>query len=207
VLLLPLKIAIKVVSLLITGAIAYLVLTGFQVALASRASTNAADYHQSSAIVILGSPAPGGVPGMDFVSRLTTAAALYSVHLAPKVILTGVGGSTTSPDVIVAGRSWLANNGVPASAISSVASADAVGGLKSAAASLGANARVLIITDAIDLLWTKGAATSAGLAPTVVPAKGSKVALYSEIGRFAIQTTGVAAGRIIGDLRATWAAT
>jgi hypothetical protein len=187
--------------------IAYLVLSGIQVVLASRGSTNVVDYKPASAIVLLGAPSPGGVAGTHFLGRLQTTAKLFSGRLAPRVVITGSGGTAASQEVIKAGREWLIANGVSAGAISSIDSANAIDGLKGATASLGANTRVLVVTDAINLLWTKGAATSAGLIPTVVPAEGSKVPLYSQIVPFAIQTSGVAAGRLVGDLRTTWAAT
>jgi hypothetical protein len=100
----------------------------------------------------------------------------------------------------------LQQSGVPTSAITSLNATSGTDGLKQIAQTLGPEATTLIVTDAIDDLWTKGAATSAGLEPVVVPATGSKVGLYTEVGPFVRETSGVAAGRIIGDLRATWAA-
>ena len=203
----PIRVAMKVVSLLITAAIAYLVLSAVQVVLASRASASPSAYHDASAIVVLGAPAPGGTPGTDLTGRLDTAVALYGAHLSNRVLVTGSGGNAASAGVVQASSAWLAAHGVPSSAVGTVDSEDAIGGLKGAVTSLGHGASVLVVTDAIDVLWTKGAATSAGLMPQVVPASGSKVAIYTEIGPLARQTAGVAAGRIIGDLRATWAAT
>jgi uncharacterized SAM-binding protein YcdF (DUF218 family) len=203
----PLKVAMKVISLLITAAIAYLILSAVQVVLASRASTAASDYHRASAIVLLGAPAPGGTPGTDLTRRLETAASLYQAHLAGRVVVTGSGTAAASAEGVGAATTWLTSHGIPGGAIESVSSTDAVGGLKGAAATLGRGTTVLVVTDAIDALWTKGAAASAGLTPQIVPAADSKVTLYTEIGPLLRQTTGVAAGRIIGDLRATWAAT
>jgi uncharacterized SAM-binding protein YcdF (DUF218 family) len=201
-----LRVVRKLVSLLITAAIAYLILSGVQVVLASRASSSPSAYHRASAIVVLGASIANEPSKTAFTRRLTTAATLYAAHLSRRVIVTGTGDSEASQGVIDLASSWLESHGVPDTVITPVGATDAVGGLRGVDRSLGNGSTVLVVTNAIDDLWTKGAAASAGLSPQVVPAAGSKVAVYTEVAPLARQASGVAAGRIIGDLRATWAA-
>jgi hypothetical protein len=203
---LPFKIAIKVISLLITALVAYLVLSAVQVALASRATSNPADLHPSSAIVVDGPYEDSGALGSDLTDRLQTAGILYAAHLAPRVVVSLVGDPASRASATGAITTLLQQSGVPASAITPLSATSGTDGLKQIAQTLGPEATTLIVTDAIDVLWTKGAATSAGLEPVIVPATHSKVGLYTEVGPLVRETSGVAAGRIIGDLRATWAA-
>ncbi len=201
----PIKIAMKLLSLLFSVVVVYLAVTAVQVILASRASASPGAYPSAAAIVVLGASAPGGTPGQRYTDRLETGASLYGAHLASRVILTGDDPSGSSTSVTSAGATWLEGHGIPSGAVTTLPASSAVGGLRGVDATLPTGSTVLVVTDAIDVLWTRGAAKSAGLSANVVPAAQSKVAAYSEVGPLWRETSGVAVGRIIGDLRASWA--
>jgi hypothetical protein len=205
---LPLKIAIKLASLLFTALIAYLVLSAVQVVLASRASTDPGDLHRARAIAVDGPVARGSKLGTDLTARLSTAVSLVKADLAPRLIVVLVTPKGANPaPARAAATTYLERNGLSRAQITVSDSTSGTDGLRKIASELGGiDPKAIIVTDAIDVLWTKGAAASAGITPQIDPAAGSKVSLWQEIGPLARETSGVAAGRIIGDLRATWAA-
>ena len=47
---------------------------------------------------------------------------------------------------------------------------------------LGSRKQVIVVTDAVDALWTKDVASGDGLRPTVAPAVGSKKLFLEEFG-------------------------
>lgn len=206
VLLFPIKIAMKLFSLLMTAAVAYLVLSGIQVVLAAKGSTDPTQYRAASDIVVVAPYGAGGAIDSEVSARLESAGGLFVAHLAPTVLVALAGDPAEFDTARSAAAAVLSSSGVNVAAthfspVSAVSDA-----LPMVAASVGAGTSVIIVTDAINALWTKGDAVGLGFAPQIVPTSLSKVAVYSEIDALLRETTGVAAGRIIGDQRASWAA-
>jgi vancomycin permeability regulator SanA len=197
----PIKWAIKSVFMVIFGLVAYVVVSAVQVVMASGAAPAAT----AGAIVVPGSTAAGqGSPDADLVARLQGAVDLFKAKVAPTIVVVGP-ASTTGASVPSSAEGWLTSAGVPASAIRAVASSNA-SEFSAVAATIGTSAPVIIVTDAVDALWSRSAAAAAGLQASVAAAPGSKVAVVNEVGSLIREATGIAAGRIIGYHNASWAA-
>jgi uncharacterized SAM-binding protein YcdF (DUF218 family) len=206
VLLAPVKLALRILRLAILAAAVYVVVSGVQVVEASHLPSAADAVDPASAIVVLGAPLVGREPGPDLTARLGQALALYRAHRAPQILLTDADSPPGAPSAADAGRAWLLGEGVSPSALRALRTGGAASGLAQAAQLLGAHARVVLVTDAIDALFAKGLAAGAGLDPEVSPATGSERSLLAESGPLWRQATAVAAGRIIGYGRVSWAA-
>lgn len=203
----PIKWAFKLAYFAVLAAVVYVVVSGFQVVSASHLPTAAGGVLPGArAIVVLGAPTDGSQPGTDLSARLEQALALYQARQAPTLFVVGAqaqGANGAEPQVMA---SWLETRGVPAQAVLQVTAPDAATGLSEVATQLGNGVKVVVVTDAIDALWTKGAASRDGLTAVVSPAIGSEKAFYEELGQLWRQATGVAVGRVIGYANAPWAA-
>ncbi len=202
----PIRWAFKLVYFAVLAAIVYVVVSGYQVVSASHLPTSATAVPRAQAIVVLGAPAVGTAPGPDYLARLEQALALYRAHEASEVVVTGSPALAGSSGEVAVGESWLAGSGVARSNLSSVVADDAASALVQVAAVLPARSTVIVVTDAIDALWTTGAGSKAGLVVHVSPAVGSEKAFYLELDQLWRQATGVAVGRLIGYVNTPWAA-
>lgn len=212
----PIRWTLKLVYFAVLAAAVYVVVSGFQVVTASHLPTSSTALEPARAIVVLGAPversAPAGpyVPGPDLTGRLEQALALYEAKLAPQILLTGapaepVAATTpTVPAVTAVAAGWLEGRGVPASSIEPLTASGAPAGVAAAASALARGTRVIVVTDAIDALWVKGAASRSGLVVQVSPAVGSERSVTSELGPLWRQATAVAVGRLIGYGRTSW---
>ena len=207
----PIKLAFRLVELLLGAVIVYLVVTAVQVAMAANVpsgSPAAASAPKAAAIVVLGAAQPAGKPSADAAARLAEARALYRAGRAPRLVVAQIEPLTGG--VVGDAANWLTAHGVPVDQAYRIFADDTATQLRLAAASLGAKpapARpipVLIVTDAVDALWTERAAAQDGLAATIVAPSGAAVSVH-EIGPLWRETSAVAAGRIIGFSRVTWA--
>jgi uncharacterized SAM-binding protein YcdF (DUF218 family) len=208
----PLSLLRRVPSLLILGALVYLVVSGVQVEKASRLPTAVDAIAPARAIVVLGAPAPGGTPGVTLLGRLQQALLLYKAQRAPQVLVSDptsasatAAATTATANPAQAAARWLESQGVPAHAVVTLPAGTAAAALQSTAALLGPGAHVIVVADAIDALWTTGAARAAGLQATVSPALGSEQPVYSEVIPLVKQAAGVAVGRVIGYGHTSWA--
>jgi uncharacterized SAM-binding protein YcdF (DUF218 family) len=186
----PIRLAFKLISLLVLLAIAYLIYSGVEVVRSSSATSNASALASASAIVVLPAPLAGTTPGPDLVARLTEAAALYRAGRAPTIVVSGPPKTATSPAGSAVARQWLIADGLPASAIVTVRATDAANGLSRAAAVLADRKKVIVVTDAIDALWTKDLAAADGLHSVVAPPPSSKKAFFTELGPLWRETSG-----------------
>jgi hypothetical protein len=112
--------------------------------------------------------------------------------------------STNGPGAVA--TRWLVNEGVPSSAVTSVTPTNDAGALADVSSIYGHGSNVIVVTDSIDALWTRGAASSTGLIAEVSSPSGSNKQFYDEFGPLWHQVTGVAVGRIIGYGRVGWSA-
>jgi len=194
----PIRFVFRIVSLLVLAAVAYLVYSGVEVVLASRATSDAEKIPSASAIVVLPAKVTGSSPGPDNLGRLTEVAALYAAHRAPTIVVAAPAATRTEPSGVTVARRWLVARGVPSAAILAVRATDSVIGLSRAAKLLGSRDQVIVVTDAIDALWTKDLAAGDHLKATIAPAVGSKKLILEEIGALWRESSAVAAGRVIG---------
>lgn len=201
----PIRWALRLPALLVVGAAVYVVASGVQVVTASRHTVEASGLQKAAAIVVLPAPLSGTSPSADLVDRLEEALSLSRAGVAPKVVVAGAPAHPGAPSPSAVARSWLVAHGVAASAILPLAAPTATATLAALPAVLGASAHIVAVTDGIDALFTRGAATGDGLKAVVAPAVGSTSLSASNFGSLWRQATGVAVGRIIGYSHVTWA--
>lgn len=200
----PIRLAIRLVSLVVTGAAVYLIVSGVQVVTASHLATNPSDVAPASAIVLVDGSTTSGSSSVDFDARLEWATRLFAAGRAPKVVVAESGpvGARGFASVARALRA----GGVPNSALVEVTSPGLVRAFSATEKRLGYHARVIVVTDAIDALWTEGAASGTGLRVEISSPPGSQKIVFSEIDQLWKQASGVAVGRVIGYPNTTWAA-
>lgn len=207
----PIRWALRLPSLIVLGAAGYVVASGVQVITASRQQVNAASVGRAAAIVVLPARPPSGTAAAasssssDLVDRLEEALQLYRSQVAPKLVVAGAPASPGDPSPAVTAERWLEARHVPAGSMLRLATATPTATLSAVAAILGTPARIVVVTDAMDALFTRGAAASDGLTAVVAPAVGSTGIKMSDLGPLWRQATGVAVGRVIGFAHATWA--
>jgi len=202
----PIRWTLRLASLVVFGAIVYVVVSGVQVVDASHLPTAVASVGPAQTIVVLGAPVAGSAPGAELSGRLQQALLLYEAKRAPTIIVTGPPAASGGSSVGSVSTAWLARQGVPRSKVMTVSASNAATGLSAVSEMLGHGAQVIVVTDAIDCLWTKGVASADGLVADISPAFGSEKTVFTEIGPLWRQATGVAAGRVVGYPRTTWAA-
>lgn len=196
----PIKWAIQLFSLLVLAAIVYSVICAVGVV---RAESQPAAPTDDTAIVVTGSALNGGAPSTDLDARLNAAVTLYRAKAAPKIVVAGPTPNGTS--ISAAAAAWLQGQSVPASAITQVSTSNATE-FANVAKAIGKGSSVVIVTDAVDARWSLDAAASVGLHPSASIVPGTKKFFISDIGSVIEESTGVAAGKIIGYDHAVWAA-
>lgn len=190
------KLAMRLLGLLVAAVTLYLAVTAVQVWLTSRRS----DPSTAQAIVVMGSAQYNGAPSPDLLARLRDAEDLYTRHLAPLVVTTGYKEASDRYTEAQASAIWLGANGVPPSAIIEAGGSDSWANLADAAAALrplGID-QVLLVTDGFHEARCLAIATDVGLQAEPVPAVGSPISAWASLPYFAKETVGVALGRIIG---------
>jgi uncharacterized SAM-binding protein YcdF (DUF218 family) len=201
----PARLISKLISLVVFAAVVYVVVCGVQVVNASRLSTAPDSVGPAVAIVVLGEPV-ARADSADLTSRLRQAALLYRSGRARKVLLTWYPPSPGEVGSRAHDTNWLEAHGIVASALVAREAPNAVGALSSAAKLFDRRGSVIVVTDAIDALWTQGAGSADGLTLQVSPPPSSKKFVFDELGPLLRESTGVAVGRVFGFGRAAWAA-
>ncbi len=208
--LLPLRIAQRVVSLLVSLAVVYLGFSAYQVVnYASGLAPSPATVARSGAIVLLGAPLKAGAPGPELQLRLGDALTLYQAKISPRIFVTGPRATVSgAPTVTGVSVRWLVVSGVPRSAIRVVVAADPHTALDVLGSRLGPGTKVAVVTDAVDAFFVEQLATGAGLVAQIFPTSDSQRSLPSLLGGFGSlwrETTAVALGRVVGYGRIGWA--
>jgi hypothetical protein len=146
----------------------------------------------------------GAGSGTDEPARLAEAHALVRAGLAPRLVFAANSQLSTALSTLAP---WISS--IPGFSLADeILADDAATQLRLAASTLGASpahpVHVIVVTDAVDALWTRHAAAEDGLAATIVAPAGLPVAVRS-LGPLLRETSAVAVGRIIGFGRVTWA--
>jgi hypothetical protein len=200
----PLKLAMRVISLLFTAMLAYFVISGIQVILAARLHEGTTHLHAASTIVVIGSSVDHNAPSKDLQGRLTEALDCYRAHLAPTIMVTGVAPSG-GPNVANFEVAWFEQNGVPKSALRpAIVAKNTATQLHQIGAALGSKRSAIIVTDALDAFWTAKVAAHDGITAQLAPAVSSEQAPYSHISTVLAQAGAIAVGRIVGFDRIFW---
>jgi uncharacterized SAM-binding protein YcdF (DUF218 family) len=198
----PIRLALKVVSLVVAAIVLYFAVTLVQVWLTSRQY----DAHRAGAIVVMGAAQYDGVPSPDLAARLDEALALYQDHDAPIIIVTG---GKEPGDVYTesqAGARYLESKGVPASAILQAGGDDSYRNISEAAPQLIAHgvATVLVATDPFHEDRSMAIVSSFKLTPSPTPTRDSPITGWSTVPYFLKEAAGVGLGRIIGFNHLEW---
>ena len=191
------RLAMKLVGLVVTGILIYLAVTATQVWLASRQN----DARNAQAIVVMGSAEYNGRPSPDLQSRLDHALDLWHKGLAPIIVVTGgsrPGDRFTESEV---SASYLTRRGVPKTGAVWSVDGNTTWQSLSAAASLLKHqgvSTVLLVSDPFHSARIDAIASQLGLTPYPSPTRTSPITGLSTVPYFAKETVGVAVGRIIG---------
>jgi hypothetical protein len=190
----PFKIVMKLASLVVTAAVVYFIVSGVQVVLGAKLPQGTKALKSAATILVLGSSTDQSPASADLVNRLEEGLNCFHAHLAPTLTVTGA-----------VAEAWLEQNGVLSSDIQITDGANTASQLHAVANKIGANQKVIIVTDAMDAYWVRGTAVHYRLLPQIAPALESERPFYDQIGTVLSQAGAVAVGRIIGFERATWA--
>jgi uncharacterized SAM-binding protein YcdF (DUF218 family) len=197
-LLAPIKLALKILGVILAVLLVYVGVTFVQVWLTSRAN----DPHPANAILVFGTAANYLTPAPDLEARLDRALQLYQAGLAPVVAVTGgkrPGDRYTEGQI---SATWLETqpNGVPKAAIvvgSGADSWDNVGTIAPALRARGVHS-VLVVTDPFHEDRAMAIASSYGFSPSATPSEHSPIGGPLELGYLIKESVEVAVGRIIG---------
>jgi hypothetical protein len=190
----PLKVMMKLTSLVVLALVVYLVVSGVQVILGARIPQGTKTLTPAATILVLGSSLDQSPLTADLSNRLQEGLKCFNDHLAPSITVTGAG--------MVA---QLELDGVAKKDIQMISGSNTAGQLQVAASDIGAGRKVIVVTDAIDAFWVRGTAVHYGLRPQIAPALSSERPFYDQLGRVLSQASAVAFGRVFGFERASWA--
>ena len=191
---------VRVVLAMVAVAVAYLVVTLFQVWQASRLD----QARPVQAIVVLGAAQYNGVPSPDLKSRLDHAYALWQRHLSDIIVVTGGKEPGDQFTEATAGANYLAARGVPqADILREVSGRNSWQSLESTAGFLEARGdrTVLLVSDPYHDKRIALMAGELGLRPYVSPTPNSPLGFRTTAYNFVKETGEVAVGRIIGFRR------
>jgi uncharacterized SAM-binding protein YcdF (DUF218 family) len=192
----PVRLALKIIGIVLALILAYFVITAFQVWLTSRQY----DPHHASAMVVMGAAQYNGNPSPDLEARLNEALLLYRQGYARTIVVTGYKEPGDHYTEAETGARYLESKGVPASDIIQVAGSDSWENLADAAPRLKAagDTTVLIVTDPFHEDRSMAIASSLGLTPYPTPTRTSPITGWATLPYFAKEAVGVGLGRIIG---------
>jgi uncharacterized SAM-binding protein YcdF (DUF218 family) len=196
----PIKLAIKIVSVLVAAVVLYLSVTFVQVWLASRRDQAG----PAQAIIVFGSAQYNGKPSPDLKARLDHAYDLWKRGLAPILVVTGGRQAGDAFTEATAEANYLLQRGVPDAAIlREVSGRDTWDSLAAAAAILKQRGltRVLLVSDPFHDARIAAMAAELGLDGRVSPTRTSPITGLNNLGHLAKETVEVAVGRIVGFRR------
>jgi len=197
-LLAPVRLALKILGIILAFLLVYVGVTFVQVWMTSHAN----DPHPADAILVFGTAANYLTPAPDLEARLERALALYQSGLAPVVAVTG---GKRPGDLYTEGQisaKWLETQpkGVPRSAIVIGSGADSWDNVGSVAPELRARGvhSVLVVTDPFHEDRAMAIVSSYGFSPSPTPSQHSPIHGVAELGYLIKESVEVAVGRIIG---------
>jgi uncharacterized SAM-binding protein YcdF (DUF218 family) len=197
----PLRLAIRIVSLLLTAVVVYFAVSLVQVWLTSRQY----DPHAADAIMVMGAAQYNGVPSPDLAARLDEALKLFPKYSS----LIMVTGGKEKGDVYTeaqAGTTYLHDHGVPLSDILQAGGDTTYQNVAEAAPELLARhaTTVLVTTDPFHEDRSMAISSSLGLTPSPTPTQTSPIKGWSTVPYFLKEAVGVGLGRIIGFNHLDW---
>jgi|GEM_PF-915598 hypothetical protein len=196
----------RVIGIAVAAALVFVIVCAVQIATTSQLSGAPSSVGPAQGIVVMGGPIVGMQPSSDLLGRLRQALLLYQTHRAPIIVVTGPPNAVGLPSITSIELSWLRRNGVPKTALESAPVTGVTQSLLQASGLFSAGAHTIIVTDAVDALYDRSAAANLGLNAQISPAVGSNRAFFTEFESLFREATALAAGRIFGYPRISWAA-
>jgi uncharacterized SAM-binding protein YcdF (DUF218 family) len=200
----PIRLLLRIFSLLILALIVYFAVSLVQVWLTSRQY----DAHPADAIMVMGAAQYNGVPSPDLEARLNEAFKLFEAGKSHLIILTG---GKEKGDVYTesqAGARYLEAppRHVPAADILEAGGNTTYQNVADAAPQLLARhvTTVLVTTDPFHEDRSMAISSSLGLTPSPTPTKTSPIKGWSTVPYFLKEAVGVGLGRIIGFNHLDW---
>ena len=187
---------LRVIALVVTVLLAYLVVTAVQVWLTSRRF----EPHRAGAIVVMGAAQYDGVPSPDLRARLDEAGLLWHEGYAATIMVTGSKQPGDHFTEAQASAYYLrVVTRVPSRDILEAGGNDSWENLADAAPTLltRGDGTVLIVTDPFHEDRSLAIASDLRLQPSPTPARSSPIKGMATVPYFAKETVGVALGRII----------
>jgi uncharacterized SAM-binding protein YcdF (DUF218 family) len=187
---------LKLVVLVVTVAVVYLLVTAVQVWMTGRRY----EPRLAGAIVVMGAAQYNGVPSPDLSSRLDEAELLWRQHYAATIMVTGSRERGDQFTEAEASAHYLIDAGIPGRDIRESGGSDSWQNLSLAAPTIvaGGNSTVLIVTDRFHEDRSLAIASSVGLTPYPTPTQSSPITGWASFPYYFKETVGVALGRIIG---------
>ena len=197
-----LRLALRIVSLLLTVLVVYFAVSLVQVWLTSRQY----DPHSADAIMVMGAAQYNGVPSPDLAARLNEALKLFDDKDSSLIVLTG---GKEKGDVYTeseAGTTYLHDRGVPLGDILQAGGNTTYQNVAEAAPVLLARhaTTVLVTTDPFHEDRSMAISSSLGLTPSPTPTQTSPITGWSTVPYFLKEAVGVGLGRIIGFNHLDW---
>ena len=195
----PRRVATSAAALVVL-ALAYYAVTFYQVHATGRSD----QARPADAIVVMGAAQYDGRPSPQLAARLDHAADLWTVGVAPVMVVTGGNQPGDRFTEAEASADYLVERGVPMESIlQEAAGRSSYGSLKTVAALLHQRGllRVVVVTDPFHSLRARLIAQELGLVAYVSPTRTSPVTGTAAWSRELEEAAGVAVGRIIGFKR------
>jgi uncharacterized SAM-binding protein YcdF (DUF218 family) len=191
-----LRFILRVVTLVVTLILIYLVVTAVQVWMTGRRY----EPRLAGAIVVMGAAQYNGVPSPDLAARLDQAEILWRRHYSSTIMVTGSKEPGDRYTEAQASERYLVAAGIPAGDILQAGGNDTWESLSEAAPLLlqRGDRTVLITTDRFHEARCLAISSSLGLIPYPTPTQTSPITGFSTVPYYAKETVGVALGRIIG---------
>jgi uncharacterized SAM-binding protein YcdF (DUF218 family) len=199
----PLRLAWRILSLLVAVIVIYFAVTLVQVWLTSRDNAP----QPAGAILVMGAAEYNGTPSPDLMARLNEAANLFDKKKASLIMVTG---GKEAGDVFTeaeAGANYLTKvKGVPAADILQAGGDNTYENVAEAAPLLVAHhaTTVLVTTDPFHEDRSMAIASSFSLSPSPTPTQTSPIKGWSTVPYFLKEAVGVSLGRIVGFNHLEW---
>ena len=198
----PIRLVLRIISLLILALVVYFAVSLVQVWLTSRQY----DPHTADAIMVMGAAQYNGVPSPDLAARLNEALKLFNNKDASLIVLTG---GKEKGDVYTeseAGATYLHDRGVPLADILQAGGNTTYQNVADAAPELLFRhaTTVLVTTDPFHEDRSMAISSALGLTPSPTPTQTSPIKGWSTVPYFLKEAVGVGLGRIIGFNHLDW---
>jgi uncharacterized SAM-binding protein YcdF (DUF218 family) len=192
----PVRLALKILGIVVAGVVLYFAVTLVQVWLTSRRY----DARKAQAIVVMGAAQYDGVPSPDLRARLNEALLLYKEGYAPLIAVTGSKEKGDQFTEAESGARYLEYHGVPSEDIVEAGGDDSWKNLADVEPTLRRRGvrSALIVTDPFHEDRSMAIASDMGLTPYPTPTRTSPITNWQTVPYFMKEAFGVALGRVIG---------